>query len=180
MTGGANQLSARSLTAESFAPFGRVIKTPERSADANGPGWSWWGENELLSSDGRPFGIGHLALSPTDLRFDWAERHLASQEAIVPLQADCLVYVARPTGPGEPVEAPPPESFEVFRVPSGQGVVLGPGVWHGAPFAVDHKLNAVVLLLEGTGANDTTVIRFPESPVSIAAESAKEELDADS
>jgi hypothetical protein len=45
--------------------------------------------------------------------------------------------------------------------------VLDPGVWHGAPLALDRALAALVLLPEGTGADDTTVVRFPDNPIRI-------------
>jgi ureidoglycolate hydrolase len=55
----------------------------------------------------------------------------------------------------------------VFRVPAGSGVVLDRGVWHGAPFAAGEKTSAIVLILEGTGRDDLTLMRFPETPVDV-------------
>jgi hypothetical protein len=53
-------------------------------------------------------------------------------------------------------------------VPRGRGIVLNPGVWHGAPLALDEPSGVAVLLLEGTGREDTTVVRFDSNPVTIA------------
>lgn len=155
------ELAVHPLTPEGFAGFGRVIGEPAVPPDATGAGWRWWGETTLLEADGRRYGVGYLDLEPGELSFDWAERHLLSAETILPLDGDCLVYV------GPPDEAPSLERFRVFRVDAGEGVVLEKGVWHGAPLALDRPLRAVVLLLEGTGANDTTVVRFPDTPVTI-------------
>jgi ureidoglycolate hydrolase len=161
------RLAARALDAASFAPYGHVIERPQRDADATGPGWTWWGETMALPSDGRSFGVGYLSLEPAPLRIDWAERHMRSVEVIFPV-ADCLVYVGPPEHPSEPARAPEHARFEVFRVPGGTGVVLAPGVWHGAPLAVHAPLTALVLLLERTGADDTTVVRWPDDPIEIA------------
>ena len=166
------ELPVLPLTPAAFAPFGRVVAAPDGAADADGPGWRWWGETALLeSADGRSWGVGCLALEPAAPRVDWAERHLRSAELVVP-GGDCLVYVGPPDHPDEPARLPPLADFHVFLVPAGHGVLIAPGVWHGAPLAVDRPLSALVLLLEGTGRLDTTVVRFPETPIDIAQRGA--------
>jgi ureidoglycolate lyase len=160
------RLTAEELSAEAFAPFGRVIEPPRRPSDAHGPGWQWWGETLLLSGDGRPFGVGLLELTPAALSFDWAERHLRSVEAVVAVDADCLVYVGLP-GELEPVRMDALQGFRVFRIAPGRGVVLDRGVWHGAPLVAEGPARAVVLLLEGTGSRDTEVVRFTDTPVEV-------------
>jgi ureidoglycolate hydrolase len=81
---------------------------------------------------------------------------------IVALAGACLVYVSAAAA-----ERDVPGAFEVFRMGAGQGVILSPGVWHGAPLAVDGPGAAMVLLREGTGVEDTAIVRF--GGVSIAA-----------
>jgi ureidoglycolate hydrolase len=159
------QLDVEPLGPEAFAPYGRVIARPERDEDAHGPGWRWWAETALLSGDGRPMGIGYLDLVPGERRFDWAERHMRTQEAILATSADLLVYVGPPEHPEDPGRLPAVERFRVFRVPAGGGVVMDRGVWHGAPFVVEDAGPAIVLILEGTGRTDVTVVRF--EPVDI-------------
>jgi ureidoglycolate lyase len=156
------------LTDEAFAPFGAVVGEPARTHDATGPGWRWWGETSVLEDDGRPWTIGYLDIEPSPPpRFDWAERHLRSQEAIVPVSGGCLVYVAPPDHPEDANRLPPFEAFRVFRVPPGRGVVMHPAVWHGAPIADDGPAKAIVLLLAGTGRDDVTLVRFDEAPIHI-------------
>jgi len=161
------RLPIQKLTPDAFAPFGQVIGQIARAPDAQGPGWHWWGETALLAADSRPYGIGYLDLWPAELCFDWAERHMRSAEMLVPTGGDCLIYVGPPDHPEAPGRLPALERFAVFRVPQGQAVLLDPGVWHGAPLAIDQPLNVVVLLLQGTGANDTSVVRFTDTPVEI-------------
>jgi ureidoglycolate hydrolase len=154
------------LSAQAFAPYGRVIERPGRAADAEGPGWRWWAETALVAGDGRPVGVGYLDLGPTDRRFDWAERHMRTQEAILATSADLLVYVGPPDHREQPDRLPQLDRFHVFRVPAGAGVLMDRAVWHGAPFTVDAPAAAVVLILEGTGRTDVTIRRF--DPVEIA------------
>jgi ureidoglycolate lyase len=154
------ELRAQPLEARAFAPYGTVVEQPAREYDAHGPGWRWWAETASLAETGSAYGIGFLDLRLAPLRFDWAERHGRSPEMIVALAGSCLVYVAA-ADPGSDEPGP----FEVFRLRSGQGVILSPGVWHGAPLAVDGPAAAMVLLREGTGVEDTAIVRFGELPV---------------
>jgi ureidoglycolate hydrolase len=164
-------LPIETLTDEAFAPFGDVIGTPERREDASGPGWRWWAETLLLGGNDRPWGVGYLDLaSERPSRFDWAERHLRSPEAIVPVAGSCLVYVAPAEHPEVPDRLPSFDAFRVFRVPPGKGVVLEPAVWHGAPLADGGPAKAIVLLMEGTGRDDVTLVRFEHDPVRIGEE----------
>jgi ureidoglycolate lyase len=161
------KIKIEELTAESFAPFGKVIEQPEREKDASGPGWTWWGENHVMAGGERSYAIGYLDLRPAELCFDWAERHMHSDELLIPMGAECLVYVAPPEHLEDPMHMPPLESFRVFRLRRGQGVLFGRGVWHGAPLALDEQLNVAVLLLKDSGKVDGHVVRFEDTPVQI-------------
>ena len=154
------RLDVEELTPEAFAPFGRAIARPERPSDADGPGWRWWAETSLLAGDGRPFGVGYLDLEPSEYRFDWAERHMRTQESVLATSADLLLYVGPPEHLEEPARLPSFERFRAFRVAAGSGVVMDRAVWHGAPLTVDRASSAVVLILEGTGRSDVTIARF--------------------
>jgi ureidoglycolate hydrolase len=160
-------LTLEPLTSESFGPFGKVLSKPAAAAQAEGAGWSWWAEIAALPADGRRWAFGYLTLEPVPLTIDWAERHLRSPEVVLASSADVAVYVA-PSGTDEPSLS----ALRAFRVPAGAGVVLDTGVWHGAPFTLDGRTSAFVLLLEGTGRDDVTVVRFPDTPVSVDADSS--------
>jgi ureidoglycolate lyase len=160
-------LAAEPLDAAAFAQFGAVIELPGRPQDADGPGWRWWGENHLLAASERGYGIGFLDLQPAAPTFDWAERHMLSQELIAPLTCACLVYVAPPERPEQPGDLPPLDDFRVFRVEPGRAVLLAAAVWHGAPLADGGPARAMVLLQHGSGHDDTVIVRFDESPVQI-------------
>jgi ureidoglycolate lyase len=152
--------SVEPLTPAAFASFGSIIEQPTRATDASGAGWRWWGELTQLEGGDRPYALGYLDLQPAPLSFDWAERHLHSDELIVPLGGECLVYVAPPDVFDEPEQRLPPEAFRVFRLGAGQAALLTPGVWHGAPLAISQPLKVLVILLHNTGKQDTQIVRF--------------------
>jgi ureidoglycolate hydrolase len=154
------------LSPQAFAPFGRVVMPPRDDPNATGPGWRWWAEVSLLAGEDRVWGIGWLDLTPAPPRFDWAERHFRTEEAVFATSSDLLVYVGPAEHPERPERLCELEQFRVFRVPAGSGVVLNRGVWHGAPLAL-RPTTAVVLILEGTGERDVTVVRFHDTPVNI-------------
>ncbi len=161
------RLKLEELSSEVFTPFGQVVEQPYRPADASGPGWTWWGENMLMAGSEQNYAIGYLDLQPVSLCFDWAERHMASDELVIPLGGDCVIYVAPPDHLEDPDRLPAWETFRAFRVPLGKAVLLGKGVWHGAPLAIGQATKAMVLLLHGTGQRDAHVARFAEQPVEI-------------
>ena len=160
-------LPIKDLSTEAFAPYGQIIEQPQRGQDAAGPGWRWWGEMVKMQGGERPYAIGYLDLSPAELQFDWAERHMHSDELIIPIDGDCLVYAAPADYPDQPDRMPELDRFEVFRVKSGQAVLLNKGVWHGAPMAVDRPLKAIVLLLHNSSQQDGYVNRFVDTPLTI-------------
>ncbi len=162
------KLSLQALTAETFAPYGEVVSQPQRPNDAGGPGWRWWGEVVRMGGGDRPYAIGYLDLTPAPLTFDWAERHMQSDELLVPLGSDCAVYVGPPAYPDEPDRMPALDQFAVFKVPQGQAVLLKPGTWHGAPMAIDAPTKVLVILLKNTGNQDMHLVRFEDTPVEIA------------
>jgi ureidoglycolate hydrolase len=164
---GAIRLPIQDLSTEAFSSFGRVIQRPDEPPHGRGPGWRWWAETVMLPTDGRPFGVGYLDLEPSDLQFDWAERHMRTVEVVIPTDRECLVYVGPSEHPEEPERLPPFSRFQVFRVMPGAGVAMSPGVWHGAPLAPHAATRALVLLLEGTPREDVALVRFPDDPVGI-------------
>ena len=161
------KLQAECLSPDVFAAFGRVVSRPLDDPEARGKGWRWWSEIASLTGDGRPWGVGYLDLEPTTLRFDWAERHMETQEAVFATSADLLFYVGPADHLDDPARLPSLDDFRVFRVPAGNGVILDKGVWHGAPLAAERPTAALVLLLKGTGRQDVTVERFVDTPVEI-------------
>ena len=51
----------------------------------------------------------------------------------------------------------------------GQAVLLKPKVWHSAPLAINQPTNVVVLLSEGTGSHNTSVVQFEDAVIQAEA-----------
>jgi DNA/RNA-binding domain of Phe-tRNA-synthetase-like protein/ureidoglycolate hydrolase len=126
--GGDLVLAARPVTAEAFAPYGRLLWPGDRAALARGV---------VLALDAReaaPRRVRHLQ------RYPEARRFLLSTG-----DASLLVVVCgggeRPVGPAT-----------AWRVPGGVGVVIEAGVWHAGPLPLSDA--AVLEALEATGAAD--------------------------
>ena len=145
-------LAVESLEAEAFARFGRVVDVPRAEPDARGDPWRWWAQTTLLDYGERPYAVGYLELEPGRGGFDWAERHHRSEEMVVPVRGELLLYAG----------APEPDDFHIFRVRPGQAAILAKGVWHGAPLATAAPASAIVLLAERTGELDTDKVSFEE------------------
>lgn len=161
------QLAVSTLTPRSFEPFGRVIAKPPEPPTATGEGWQWWSDVDQITVLSRPHGLGFLSLHPAELAFDWAERHGRTQELIVPLGGRCLIYVAAPTA-ADVSEAPAPEDFQIFALGPDCAALLNIGVWHGAPLALNEPLSALVVLREGTGTQDTEVVKLAKTRIALS------------
>jgi len=87
----------------------------------------------------------------------FAEYHGKTCEGVLPLDADCVIYVA-PAG-----RALNPDQIEAFHVPKGTFVRLNVGVMHGRQFTYDTDLvHILVLLPQRTYGNDNTGLRLEE------------------
>lgn len=87
----------------------------------------------------------------------FAEFHGKTCEGVMPLDADCVIFVA-PAGRGLN-----PDQIEAFHVPKGTFVRLNVGVIHGRQFTYNTDLvHVLVMLPQRTYANDNTGIRIEE------------------
>jgi ureidoglycolate hydrolase len=155
------QLPINKLTVDAFAPFGAIVTQPASAAQASGASWQYWSGLALLPGDGVGYGVGYLHTQPCGVaRFDWAERHALSYELLVAATGECIIHVAPAQYPDELDRLPPLGSFRLFRLLPGQGVVLNPKVWHGAPLAVDSPAQVLVVLRQDTGAENTCIVPF--------------------
>ncbi|MGQ9843329.1 MAG: ureidoglycolate lyase [Spirochaetota bacterium] len=93
-----------------------------------------------------------------DLVIQKLECHSFCSEGILPLDGDILIHVAHATRN----DMYPFDAINVFIIPQYTMVVLKPGVWHHAPFAVNSTVNTLILLPERTYANDCIRVDIPE------------------
>ncbi len=86
-------LPIKPLTADSCARYGQFITLPQRPADGSGSGFHWWGDNAFLDAVDTDYQVGYLTAQaqPGGVSFDWAERHMHTQELIIPVRGEVLV-----------------------------------------------------------------------------------------
>lgn len=145
---------AEPLTAEGFAPFGRVIETrgePDRIINAGLCGR--WHDVAPLDVEGRA-GISVFVAEPRPLphRLDLLERHPLGSQAFVPMtEHPFLVVVAE--GGDEP------GAVRAFLAGTGQGVAYGRGVWHGVltPLHAPGRFAVIDRVAEGSNLEERRV-----------------------
>ena len=87
-----------------------------------------------------------------------AEYHNYTSEVAMPLDQDAVVWCA-PAGAGDEL---PLDDVEAFLVPEGCVLMLRPGVWHHAAFAVEQRpLNVMIVLPERAYATDCCCFSLP-------------------
>ncbi|MHC5011946.1 MAG: ureidoglycolate lyase [Planctomycetota bacterium] len=123
-------LTARPATAENFEPFGQLLGIGDRSRIARR-------RQVLLALD---------EVRPGPRRFAHLNRYPEARRVLLPLGETPLLLVV--LAPGDPASGPP----TAFRIPPGHAVVLGEGVWHAGPVALEEGL--LCELLETRGAAD--------------------------
>jgi ureidoglycolate hydrolase len=126
------------LTAEAFAPYGRVL-SPSGARDTGREGYDIWIQPfaaesrprlQIVRYHARPFVVALI------------ERHLHVTEARQPLGGPPAIIVV-----AEPSELPPaPETLRAFRL-DGEGVLFHRGTWHAIDAYPEHGSHADFLFL---------------------------------
>jgi ureidoglycolate lyase len=147
-------ITARSLTAQDFAPYGDVLEAEGQADKIINQGFCgrWHDRAKMdFGADGRA-GISIFKAEPRALpyRLDLLERHPEGSQAFVPMSmTEWLVIVADD-------DAGQPGRISAFIAAPGQGINLHRGTWHGvltplhAPglFAVIDRIGATPNLEE--------------------------------
>lgn len=154
-------IPVRSLSRESFAPYGHYAEMVHPVEPITGK--DMWFFADMATLDlGRPSGTVSFSTCRTP-RLEYVvkemERHSHTGEGILPLDGDCILYMAMPQFDA----AQAVECMECFLVPKGTMVILKPAVWHYAPYPVTgDSVSAMIVLPTRTYANDCITAKIPE------------------
>ncbi|KGJ06635.1 ureidoglycolate lyase [Paracoccus halophilus] len=140
----------RPVTAEEFAPYGELLEPRAQATKMINAGRCE--RHHALATVERGGGEAIISIfrsEPVSLPYQCAllERHPLGSQAFVPLGPDPWLSIVAPDEggrPGAPV---------AFLVPSGVGVNLRAGVWHGVLTPLDRAADFVVVDREGDGVN---------------------------
>jgi ureidoglycolate lyase len=136
------------LEAETFAPFGQVIK-PALDGTPFGPD-----DAQLELGRGIPrFYI--LPLMRKERSFRMITRHLSVTQCLIAIGGQpWLIAVAPPNDPDDPTKMPDPSKIQAFRVPPNLGIKLHRSTWHAGPFTDGEKIDFMNLELADTNQVD--------------------------
>ena len=129
------QLEINVLTPEAFRPYGWMLGKP--IPDGNGvplysnAGTDFWQEHLFNTGAGGDAELLWVNYRSRSLEIDSLEKHLLTQQAIVPLTGEIIQVVAPSAADG----GPDLSQVAAFRVPQGQGVCMRPGCWHATRVA---------------------------------------------
>ena len=155
------KLTVKKLDREAFRPYGdfvSLLRPAEFYGDAPSVFTPDMLQLPLAQHDLASFSICRVAQRPNVV--DTSEYHSAAWEGNLPLDGDVVLHLA-PANRGK-IDA---DAFEAFLVPKGTLVILKPGVWHFAPYAVEGEVSTLVVLPERTYANDCIVLRHGEDEI---------------
>jgi ureidoglycolate lyase len=149
-------IKAKPITTEAFRPYGSFtdLLNPE------GYNLGAFYQDRLLmhSSGNMQTAFSPLLIHKADhMIVSQSEYHNSTQESMLPLDDDMILFVAPASN------VPVPEESEAFIVPKGTMVCLNTGVWHLAPYAVNKETGHVLIVLpERIYHNDCIVVDYTE------------------
>ncbi|MBU0726313.1 MAG: ureidoglycolate lyase [Alphaproteobacteria bacterium] len=152
-------LIAQPLTAETFAPFGRVIAAPEK------PGRAFLGSliENRRDDAALDLSLTHTAASTLPFEARLMERHPVSSQAFLALDVARFLVIVAPT-----IEDKPDMSrARAFIGSAGQALVYAPATWHHGMVALDRPGRfAIIMWCAEDGRNDE--FRTLAQPVMVA------------
>lgn len=139
-------LTLEPATAEALAPFGTLIGgVPDETARLS----NFYDHAVLVQKSAfqsaLPVELSLCTIEPRGFTVRWLERHFQHTQAFLPLGAKPFIMVLAPPSPSD---LPDPEVVRAFRFDGSAGFMLGIGVWHEFPFALQPATQVAVLLTQ--------------------------------
>lgn len=144
------RLTVAEPTPEGFRPFGQVVCGPAGAPDTANENLEFWSELTYLP------GVGELAVALCHAHartpvVAQLENHRRSFEALIPLEGEMVLPVARYTAG----EGPKASETALFHFAPGMMLILDPGIWHWLPYPQDRETGRfLVLFRRGTSQED--------------------------
>jgi len=149
------RIKAQPLTAEAFAPYGRVVQQ----------------EREPLQMEEGKFTARLMTVRKVPERIDHINMHTDHSQMFVPLSGDRLVViVAPPDVPAKPFDT---SKIAAFVTDGKQTFIFHPGTWHIEPRALEKDACQVINVQTDVFRNHTTVISFEDQGIDVKLEVAR-------
>jgi ureidoglycolate lyase len=161
-----HQIRIESLTAEAFAPFGKLIDAagcaPDYVAASGTQGWNVGFES------GRPL-VSLLRTPFQGLRFRTMERHFHVSQAFIPLGGEHAAVAVAP--PSNDAGMPPLDAIRAFLLDGSKGYVLHRGTWHSLDrFPLRPPDTRFVMITDHETQDDLTVAYAAKKPAVLTQE----------
>jgi ureidoglycolate lyase len=138
------EIPVTSATAESTAPFGRLIDSdvtaslaipyyPARVVEGGDLGFTYRGSAKMRTAQ----------VLPGDMTVSWMERHLHLTQMFVPIGTASYIMVLAPPNHDAGDELPDLDQMAALRF-SGAGLLLHQGTWHDFPLACGEPVSFVI------------------------------------
>ncbi|MEI2418263.1 ureidoglycolate lyase [Orrella sp. JC864] len=164
-------LAVQALTPEAFAPYGWMLGKPYPAHQAvpafSNAATDFWHEHAFdAGPDGEVEVLWVNYRSGAEV--GQLEKHLLTQQAIVPLTGPVVHVVAASDAAGAPALG----TLAAFAVPQGQGICMRPGCWHATRVA-QGQVSCLMLtrrsttadlvrhLRQGQPARESAIVQIP-------------------
>ena len=130
----------QNITAEAFAPYGKLFKAGEGDPASHDDISAYWHDvcGDMLGSD--DIVTGFLTVRSQPMLADELERHQIFGEVFITVGGEGILAVA-PAG-----DSMDTESVELFRVRPGDAFLLKKGVWHKPPVPAKEEISFFMVL----------------------------------
>lgn len=126
------------LTAEAFAPFGRLLENQDNPCTKSGEGWTCFSPVDFMLPT-VPMGVGIVYCEKIPAELDSLERHVSREELLWTTTEDLVMAVDLPIYLGDAYACPNAATTKFFLMKAGQAVILNRGTWHSPAFTLEGK-----------------------------------------
>jgi ureidoglycolate hydrolase len=148
----AHSLTAETVTAENFAPFG-VVLTP--MAD----GTPFTSEEAVLDVSGGIPRFYLMSLDDKQPEFTRVTRHLETTQTLMSVGDVEWTIAVAPAG----IDEPGLDDLRAFRIPPRTAITMLKGTWHAGPFFAEPSMDFVNLELDDTNVTDHHNFRLDDA-----------------
>ncbi len=146
-------LALQPLSPEAFAPYGSALGFGSPSAVASGesdryasPASDFWRERLFDPGIGGATDVLWVVYRSAEAEVRRLEKHLLTQQALMPLDGEVVQVVARAGSDGLPDTA----TLAAFLVPPGQGLCMAPHCWHATRVRTPAEVRCAMLSRDST------------------------------
>jgi ureidoglycolate lyase len=159
------------LTRESFAPFGWAlgvvgpgVAPASQGATYTSPATDFWREHLFDTGAGGATDVLWVTYRSDERAVAGLEKHLLTQQALMPLNGAIVQVVACSGADG----LPDPTSLTAFQVLPGQGLCMAPQCWHTTRVLTPVDVHCVMLSRPSTTVDLVHALQQGHAPIESA------------